>query len=70
MSPLPTTQEGLEALGYRFEYTKTCGGTGCGMPIAFWRTPNDKLMPLNAKTLLPHWGECPATATFKKKKKG
>lgn len=60
----PKDQVELNEQGYRFESKGKC--TGCGATILWYRTPKNRLMPLNEK-LIPHWADCPQRAQFKKK---
>lgn len=79
--PLPTKKEDLEAMGYVFDNEAHC--RGCGEPIEWWITPNDKKMPMSVVAVkdeskafpqpiirterLPHWGLCSRAADFRKK---
>ena len=42
--PLPTDKKALEAAGYVYDNDGTC--RGCGLPIEWWITPNNKKMPM------------------------
>jgi hypothetical protein len=43
--PFPVTRDGLVAGGYRFENHARC--KSCGQEIEWWRTPNERKMPVN-----------------------
>ena len=64
--PFPTSTIDLQLAGYRFKDKGTC--RGCGAPIEWWLTPRNANMPLDPKTMVPHWGSCPAREQFKKPK--
>jgi hypothetical protein len=62
------TREGLVAAGYKYESTANC--RGCGVPIEWWTTPRGKKMPMSVKVKnarVPHWAECPAADSFRRK---
>lgn len=76
--PFPETKETLEEAGYVFDNDAFC--RGCGEPIEWWITPNDKKMPMSvvavkegtgffAKVVgekrIPHWSNCPNAKDFK-----
>ena len=76
--PIPDKREDLIAMGYHYENDSTC--RGCGQPIEWWTTPRKKKMPMTVKAVqpdglfetserfvrVPHFGECPALAQFRK----
>ena len=77
---LPQTKQGLEDAGYVFDGESTC--RGCGVPIEWWITPNDKKMPMIVKEVkkssgvfapgvalirVPHWSDCPEATSFRRK---
>ena len=69
--PFPKTRDELKAAGYKFEDTATCRGPRCRADIEFWRTPQDKLMPIDFmpngdSPATPHWGTCKDREAFKK----
>lgn len=79
---IPEKREDLIALGYEFNGDGEC--RGCGEPIEWWITPNDKKMPVTVKEVrdeskgafapveryirVPHWKECPNADDFRKPK--
>lgn len=64
MSQFPTTESGLVQAGYKFDGRGRC--KSCHAEIAWYRTPNDKPIPLDEGTLVPHWTTCPDRDKFRK----
>ena len=60
------SHEALEADGYEVLDESRCRGTGCGEMIQWVKTPNGKLMPLNADDLQPHHATCKAVKEFRR----
>lgn len=65
--PFPKDTVELAIAGYKFSDDGHC--RACGARIQWWITPKNRKMPLDAETLIPHWGTCPNTADFKRPKK-
>ena len=64
MSKFPDTEQGLADAGYKYQDTGKC--RSCGEEIAWYETPNGKMMPLNEGTLEPHWATCPDANNWRK----
>jgi hypothetical protein len=64
--PFPTTIEGLEAQGYKFDGHSRCSGPHCNQELSWYRTPNGKRIPLNYPSLTPHFSTCPDVKRFQK----
>jgi hypothetical protein len=65
----PKTIDEMLEQGYQFMGRKTCGAAGCRAELAMYRTPKDKIMPMNATgRFVPHFTTCPAKAAFRKAK--
>lgn len=67
--PFPETFDELKAAGYRFENDSEC--KGCGDPIEWWVTPNNRTIPMNPMTkgkspAIPHWSTCVESDSFRK----
>ena len=67
----PLTRKQLYAAGYVREFTippRPC--RRCGVRIEFWRTPENKLMPIEeserADEMLCHFNTCPHAEEFRK----
>ena len=60
------TPEELTAAGYEFKNKSRCSGPNCGAEIEWWRTPYGKSIPLDSKTLKPHWATCPDQKDFRR----
>lgn len=61
----------LRAAGYRYDNDAAC--RGCGDPIEWWITPNDKKIPMNSMNkgtdaAVAHWSVCSDADSFRKKK--
>jgi hypothetical protein len=61
---LPATEADLKAAGYSYYNRTQC--RKCLAEIEFWTTPKGKLTPLDAGTLVSHFGTCPNAAEFRK----
>lgn len=70
MARFPETLDELQAAGYTFSGTGNC--RGCGVQMAWFKTPHGKNMPMTRKgNDLPkrfeaHHAVCPKRADFKK----
>lgn len=67
----PKTKAELEAEGYSYERSHTCRGKDCKRTIEFWRSKNNKLVPLTRADIglyQPHWQDCPNADDFRKAK--
>ncbi len=62
----PKDQVELNERGYRFHGHGRC--SKCEAKIAWYFTPANRLMPLRADTLVPHFADCPFSKQFQKKK--
>ena len=67
--PYKSVQELREA-GYVFVKLGHCREESCGDAISWWKTPDEKFMPLDATTLEPHWTSCKKPKRFRKYKAG
>ena len=59
----PQTIDDLRNKNYKFEGDSTC--KGCGADIEWWTTPNNKKIPMDHGTAIPHWSTCPNAKDFK-----
>jgi hypothetical protein len=59
MAPFPADEAELHAAGY--ERCKAAAATcrACKAQIEWWLTPNHRYIPLDVRTLVPHWATCP-----------
>jgi len=64
--PFPSSESELLASGYTLFKKTYC--RKCGVPIQFWNTPNNKLMPMNQDLKDSHFATCPAAEEFRKGK--
>jgi hypothetical protein len=62
--PFPKTEQELAEAGYEFENTGKC--KGCGMEIAWYRTPRGRHISLNEGTLESHFNSCPKVQDFRR----
>ena len=60
----PRTEAELAAQGYFFINSGKCKDPDCAAEIWWYRTPARKHIPLDARTLEPHWPTCKASAKF------
>lgn len=65
----PKTLDEMKASGYKFDNTAEC--RGCGDPIEWWVTPNNKKIPMNAMdkgsdAAIAHWTTCTEADSFRK----
>jgi hypothetical protein len=67
--PFPKTRESLETNGYKLVHVKLC--KACGFAIEMWKTPNDRMMPLDFKIdahgeeyCEPHFAICKDPAQY------
>jgi len=71
----PATAVDLKAAGYEYSNDASC--RGCGAPIEWWITPNNKKIPItvsNNSTIThaesdmrtPHWADCPEAESFRR----
>jgi hypothetical protein len=57
----------LTVAGYKFDNRSRFKGATCGAEIEWWWTPNNRLIPLDAGTMQPHFATCPDVAEFRKR---
>lgn len=69
MAEFPSTTEALKANGYKFKNLGRCNGPTCGSEIEWWITPNGKNIPLDKRTLEPHWSSCSDSKQYRRTKK-
>lgn len=64
----PTSRAKLQLAGYHLKYARRC--RLCDALIEFWRTPANKMMPLDRRpddTFTPHHSTCPRVEEFRQK---
>jgi hypothetical protein len=67
--PFPTTIDELRKAGYLYDSTTPC--RLCRVTIEFWKTPANKLTPLEIDgqgKVTPHFATCPHADKFRKKR--
>lgn len=66
-SKFPNTPDAAIAAGYSMRHENVqC--RGCPAMIDFWTTPNDKKIPVDHGTFVPHWTTCPNSQQFRSPK--
>jgi hypothetical protein len=77
MPAFPRTVRELEAQGYTFLDVRKCKAPNCNELVMFYRTPNDKEMPMNQHNrmdkdaqVLTHFATCPAARSFQRSQAG
>jgi hypothetical protein len=65
MSKFPASVEELKAAGYEPTRQAATQCKACKAAIEFWRTPKNKMIPLNVGTYVPHWATCPEAKRFR-----
>ncbi len=58
------TDGDLKAAGFVFVEKGKCRGQHCHAEIEWWRTPRQKMMPIDPGTMAPHWSTCPDSKNF------
>ena len=66
----PKTLDEMKERGYVFDNHAEC--RGCGDAIEWWKTPNDKNIPMNpmergSSEAVAHWATCSEQDSFRKK---
>lgn len=67
----PATRQQMIDAGYAFSNAQAC--RGCGEPIVFWFTPDNKRIPMNPmpeadSPTKSHFVTCPKAEEFRRKK--
>ena len=65
MGKFPETVEELKAAGYERLEKPAVRCMACDAEIEWWATPKHKMIPLDVKTLVPHWATCPEAKRFR-----
>ena len=66
----PSKLDDMVPFGYTFSDHGIC--RGCGEDIEWWKTPNNKPIPMNpmksgSDSATAHWATCPEAESFRKK---
>jgi hypothetical protein len=70
--PFPKNCVELREAGYKFAFEVKC--KGCGKQIEFWRTPMNRMLPLDRDVITgkvtPHWATCEQAERFRRRTHG
>lgn len=70
--PFPPTHRELVEVGYTLTGLGQC--RGCEADIEWWKTPEDKFIPMNRmldenSEVVSHWATCPKANQFRKEER-